>query len=153
MAKSKGLSLTKDFGLGQHRLALPHNIPHVNTSFSSSQDTKKAPKGIGGKIKGLMGKNEPTHAKARPKVASNVGASTSNQKDGRKPEGQQPSPGLHSRVLGEMKQSGMKTSMESLLDEYDLKKDGTPKGSRKFLQKNSNLIRLTIVSPGQEGLS
>ena len=148
MAQTRGLSFSskkdfanrRDFGLGQFRLALPQNNPRYGIATQlKATESKRESKGFGKKFKDLLSRSSPSDgAKQQPVVRPKPSARIRNSEDTKKHSSNddgisdtinESSPGLHSRVL-QKEHMGIKSSFESLLDEYGLKKDGTPKLNR-----------------------
>lgn len=114
------------------------------------QPAEKGAVGVRGKLKNFLQKSTPKKKISNTKCSGHQG-SVSDKKESSDddddddedievipsmPSSSQPSPILHSRVLhkGKLKNGATKSSLENILDEYGLQKDGTPKLGRKNLK-------------------
>ena len=114
------------------------------------QPAGKGTPGFRGKVKNLLKKSTPkqkiTNTKRPDHPVSDERESPDDDDDDdddddieiipSMPSSSQPSPILHSRVLhkGKLKNGATKSSLENILDEYGLQKDGAPKLGRKNLK-------------------
>lgn len=150
----------KDFGLSQHRLALPENDPKKKNL------KRKKKKSIGDRIMNIFHRT-PTDKPTADALHTRPQRTALDIRNGpasgrRMPVAAGPSP-LHSRVLrnDSLSLKGSQSSLDSVLQEYGYKKDGTPLLGRKRVQPSKcqhsciqynyvytddTLIRLTINS-------